>query len=68
MGYEWIWLYLNSINHLIFAMVKCGVLFQVRTEFWNIIWTSFGFKGLIALRCRKKGLIVIAYLKDAGPN
>jgi hypothetical protein len=28
-------------------MVKCGVLFEVRTEFLSIIKTSFGFKGLI---------------------
>jgi hypothetical protein len=27
-------------------MVKCGVLFEVRTEFLNIIYTSFGFKWL----------------------
>jgi hypothetical protein len=27
-------------------MVKCGVLFVVRTEFLNNIYTSFGFKGL----------------------
>jgi hypothetical protein len=27
-------------------MVKCGVFFAVRTEFLNIIQTSFGFKGL----------------------
>jgi hypothetical protein len=27
-------------------MVKCGVLFEVRTDFLNIIWTSFGFKEL----------------------
>jgi hypothetical protein len=27
-------------------MVKCGVLFEVRTEYLNIILTSFGFKGL----------------------
>jgi hypothetical protein len=39
-------IYLNSINQLIFVMVKCGVLFEVRTEFLNIISTSFGFKGL----------------------
>jgi len=32
---------------LIFVMVKCGVLFEVRTEFLNSILTSFGFKGLI---------------------
>jgi hypothetical protein len=27
-------------------MVKCGVLFEVWTEFLNNIETSFGFKGL----------------------
>jgi hypothetical protein len=27
-------------------MVKCGVLFEVRTEVLNIIQTSFCFKGL----------------------
>jgi hypothetical protein len=27
-------------------MVKCGVLSEVRTEFLNNIYTSFGFKGL----------------------
>jgi len=37
---------LNSVNQLIFVMVKCGVLFEVRTEFLNVILTSFGFKGL----------------------
>jgi hypothetical protein len=31
---------------LAFVMVKCGVLFEVRTEFLNNIYTSFGFKGL----------------------
>jgi hypothetical protein len=29
-------------------MVMCGVLFEVRTEFLNIIYTSFGFKGLMS--------------------
>jgi hypothetical protein len=28
---------LNSINQLIFVMVKCGVLFEVRTVLLNII-------------------------------
>jgi hypothetical protein len=28
---------LNSVNQLIFVMVKCGVLFEVRTELLNII-------------------------------
>jgi hypothetical protein len=27
-------------------MVKCGVFFAVRTEFLNIIQTSFSFRGL----------------------
>jgi hypothetical protein len=27
-------------------MVKCGILFDVRTEFLNIIKTSVGLKGL----------------------
>jgi hypothetical protein len=41
---------LNSVNQLIFVMVKCRVLFEVRTEFLNIILTSLGFKGLIDLQ------------------
>jgi hypothetical protein len=28
---------LNRVNQLIFVMVKCGVLFEVRTEFLNNI-------------------------------
>jgi hypothetical protein len=28
---------LNNVNQLIFVMVKCGVLFEVRTEFLNNI-------------------------------
>jgi hypothetical protein len=39
---------LNSVNQTIFVMVKCGVLFEVRTEFLNIICTSFGSKGLVS--------------------
>jgi hypothetical protein len=31
---------------MIFVMVKCGVLYEVRSEFVNIVWTSFGFIGL----------------------
>jgi hypothetical protein len=38
---------INSVNQLIFVMVKCGVLFEVRTEFLNVIYTIFGFNGLI---------------------
>jgi hypothetical protein len=37
---------LNSVNQLIFVMVKCGVLFEVRTGFLNNVYTSFVFKGL----------------------
>jgi hypothetical protein len=40
----------NSINKLIFAMVKCGVFFAVRTGFLNIVLVRFGFKGLIKHR------------------
>jgi hypothetical protein len=31
---------------LIFVMAKCGVLFEVRTEFLHIVQTSLGFKQL----------------------
>jgi hypothetical protein len=31
---------------MIFVMVKCTVFFNVRTEFFNIISTSFGYRGL----------------------
>jgi hypothetical protein len=34
---EIILLNLNSVNQLIFVMVQCGVLFEVRTEFLNNI-------------------------------
>jgi lipopolysaccharide export LptBFGC system permease protein LptF len=30
-------IYLNNVNRLIFVMVKCGVLFEVRTEYLNNI-------------------------------
>jgi hypothetical protein len=30
---------LNIINHFVVVMVKCYVLFEVRTEFLNIIYT-----------------------------
>jgi hypothetical protein len=39
-------IHINSVNQLIFVMVKCGVLFEVWTGFLNTIWTSFVFKGL----------------------
>jgi hypothetical protein len=37
-------------------MVQCGVLFEARTEFLNIIETSFGFKGLRAFVLEEAGL------------
>jgi hypothetical protein len=37
---------LNNTNDSIIVMVKCGVLFEVRTEFLNIILMNFGFEGL----------------------
>jgi len=37
---------LNSVNELMFVMVKCGVLYEVRTEFLNIMFMSFSFKGV----------------------
>jgi len=33
-------------------MIKCGVLFEVRTEFLNIIYTSFDCKGLMTTSCQ----------------
>jgi hypothetical protein len=39
---------LNSVNKFMFVMVKYSVLFEIRTEFLNIIQTRFGcriFKG-----------------------
>jgi hypothetical protein len=44
-------------------MVKCGVLFEVRTEFLNIIYTSFGFTGLICSVCAR--LVVHISLHDS---
>jgi hypothetical protein len=33
---------INSVNQLIFVMVKCCVFFAVRTELLNNIFMSFG--------------------------
>jgi hypothetical protein len=51
MGFVWFSVYTaiissNGINKFIFVMVKCSVFFAVRTEFLNIIQTSFSFKEL----------------------
>jgi hypothetical protein len=55
---------LNSVNQLIFEMVKCGVFFVVRTEFLNIIYTSFGFKGLMSTKILNCSCLII--LKNTG--
>jgi hypothetical protein len=39
-----------------FVMLKCGILFEVRTGFLNIIYASLGFKGLENIN--------LAYLKS----
>jgi hypothetical protein len=36
---------LNTVNQLIFLMVKYYVFFEVQTELLNIIYISFSFKG-----------------------
>jgi hypothetical protein len=41
-------------------MVKCGVLFKVRTEFLNIIYTGFGFKGLISRSVQRSRIQILA--------
>jgi hypothetical protein len=51
----------NTINHLIFVMVECGVLYEVRTEILYIFRTSFGFKVLIM--CTTTILILLQYIE-----
>jgi hypothetical protein len=36
----------NNVNQLIFVIVKCGVLSEVRAKLKNVIETSIVFKGL----------------------
>jgi hypothetical protein len=40
-------IFLNSVKKLMFIMVTACVLFEVRPEILNIIFTGFGLKGLI---------------------
>jgi hypothetical protein len=46
---------LNSVNRLIFATVKCGIFFAVRTGFLNINYTNLGLQrdksGVALLFC-----------------
>jgi hypothetical protein len=37
---------LNIISQFTLVMVTACALFEVRTEFLSIIYTSFGFRGL----------------------
>jgi hypothetical protein len=50
-GFVWFFastgiIFLNIVNKLIFVMVKCGVLFEVRTEFSSTIQKRFCFRGV----------------------
>jgi hypothetical protein len=38
--------FLNNINEFIFVMVKCGVLFEVRTEFLILFRSASASKAL----------------------
>jgi hypothetical protein len=40
-------------------MVKCGVLFDVRTEFLNNIYTNFVFKGLNLNRVKQLIFVMV---------
>jgi hypothetical protein len=51
---------LNSVNQLIFVMVKSCVFFAVWIEFLNIIQMSFDFKGFISLL----SILYSDYLKE----
>jgi hypothetical protein len=68
-GYVWfsVWkviIFLNSINQLIFVMVKCGFLFEVRTEFLNTGLKSIVFKGLMEFNfawCHNQIRVLVTY-------
>jgi hypothetical protein len=51
-------------------MAKSCVHFEVRTEFLNIIWTSFGFKRFLELYLNNERqnarcfIFIIKYIKD----
>jgi hypothetical protein len=45
-------------------MGKCGVLFEVRTEFLNNIYPRIGFKGLRGIQLKQTyKKLVVAHLK-----
>jgi hypothetical protein len=50
----------HYINQLIFVMTKCDVLFEVRSEYLNIIKMSYSFKELSnnVMKTYESGVIV----------
>jgi hypothetical protein len=49
-------------------MVKCGVVFEVRTIFLNITKTSFGFKGFLYNRVQYLSLLLLAGVEQSVPS
>jgi hypothetical protein len=45
-------------------MVKCGVFFAVRTDFLNIILTSFDFRELIATHLFASSCFLFLFVTD----
>jgi hypothetical protein len=59
---------LNSINQLLFVMVQCGVLFEVRTEFVNILATYWmtGRSGFVPWQRQK--IFLLASVSRPAPR
>jgi hypothetical protein len=55
-------IYLNSINQLIFIMVKCCVFFEVRTEFVNDIRHKLRFQRVSLIYCSRPGVLELSVL------
>jgi hypothetical protein len=53
-------IYLNSINQLIFIMVKCCVFFEVRTEFVNDIRHKLRFQRASLIYCSRPGVLELS--------
>jgi hypothetical protein len=54
------------VGLLYLLMVRCGVLFEVRAEFLNNIYTSFGFKG-VTISFRLPDCWLVASMHPEGP-
>jgi hypothetical protein len=52
-----VFIFLNSIKHLIFLVVKCGVLFEVRNRFLYTILTKSSFKRQGFFKISTAGLL-----------